>query len=303
MGFQDPGGLRPRYYYGRRHDYVYYPMAWVDTRTGTSYEKGYYDENGKYYGSVAFQENGRYNNVVCRCPYCGTETILTLDNTMGSQQDLSCPSCGAPMQIQSELDEIVSGGSPSAGADDRFYTGSAGTWDRSSYDPEIKETGRKRAWRFALFAVILGLLIAAGRYFAKAPAEPPAVQEEPGLPVVLITEDSGSGVQITPGNPVYLESQDDGYHVVNDIVRADKYLFWDADADSWYDAETDCWLWYNTDVEPNVWQYWYEGISSDYGDYGWMEHYSDGWFIEASDGNWVPVPSQYNTEGLWFIED
>ena len=71
----------------------------------------------------------------------------------------------------------------------------------------------------------------------------------------------------------------------------------------YYDEETECWIWWNTDVDPNVWQYWYEGISSDYGDYGWMEHDDTGWYIEASRGNWIELPSRYDTGNLWYIED
>lgn len=107
MGFLVSQALRPTTYYGRRHDYVYYPASWTDTATGTHYEKGYYDENGKYYDSVAFQKNGRYENVVCYCPYCESKTILNLNNNAGSSQSMQCPNCGAPMQIESELDEIV----------------------------------------------------------------------------------------------------------------------------------------------------------------------------------------------------
>jgi hypothetical protein len=70
------GTLRPRYYYGRRHDYVYYPESWVDESSGRSYAKGYYDENGQYYENVAFEKDGKYENVVCHCPYCDRDTIL-----------------------------------------------------------------------------------------------------------------------------------------------------------------------------------------------------------------------------------
>ena len=83
----------------------------------------------------------------------------------------------------------------------------------------------------------------------------------------------------------------------------DKRLVWDSDSDSFYDAASDCWLWYNTDVEPAIWQYWYEGISSDYGDYGWMEHDSSGWYIEESQDNWIQLPSKYDTGKLWYIAD
>ena len=40
-GYRPFGGMAPRYVYGRRHDYIYYPVAWVDNDTGRSYEKLY----------------------------------------------------------------------------------------------------------------------------------------------------------------------------------------------------------------------------------------------------------------------
>ena len=100
-------GLRPSYLYGRRHDYVYYPESWVDQSTGTSYAKGYYDENGQYYDSVAFQKDGKYENVVCSCPYCGQNTVLNLTAEDAAARNLQCPHCGGPMEIQSELDDYV----------------------------------------------------------------------------------------------------------------------------------------------------------------------------------------------------
>ena len=57
---------------------------------------------------MAFQKNGRYENVVCRCPYCDTKSILNLDNRSGMSQSMQCPNCGGPMVVESELDEIVS---------------------------------------------------------------------------------------------------------------------------------------------------------------------------------------------------
>ena len=107
VGFLISQMLKPTYYYGRRHDYVYYPESWTDSESGTYYEKGYYDENGRYYDSVSFQKNGRYDNVLCQCPYCGTEKLMGLDNRSGSSQSLECPGCGATMEIKSELDEIL----------------------------------------------------------------------------------------------------------------------------------------------------------------------------------------------------
>lgn len=298
----------PRYYYGRRHNYVYYPVSWMDTTSGTFYDSGYYDESGKHYNSVAFQKDGKYENVTCKCFYCGLERVITLDNNVGSTQDINCPNCGAPMEIKSELDELIEERDEPVQVSTLFNPESSSvaasepSYDHSSYDPEVKDDGNKRAWRFAIIAVILGLIIFTGRYLASRSIEPTTVQNVPAPQTVEIVQAPASGIQIVPGQPVYLELQGDGYHVVNDPVRADRILYWDAAADSWYDGESDCWLWYNTDVEPAVWQYWYEGISSDYGDYGWMEHYSDGWFIEASNGNWVSLPAIYGVDELWYIE-
>jgi hypothetical protein len=77
------------------------------------------------------------------------------------------------------------------------------------------------------------------------------------------------------------------------------------DGDDYYDKETDCWFWFNTDIKPGQWQYWYEGISSDFGDYGWMEYDDDEslWYIETSEGNWIKLPEKYDTSKLWHFED
>ena len=74
---------------------------------------------------------------------------------------------------------------------------------------------------------------------------------------------------------------------------------WNSEYESYYDKKSDCYFWYKEDT--NEWQYWYEGISSDYGDYGWMEYdYGDGnWYIETSSGNWEILPDKYDTSKLW----
>ena len=92
------------------------------------------------------------------------------------------------------------------------------------------------------------------------------------------------------------------YRVAESGEAADLTLGWDRDSESYYDPGSECWVWYNTDVSPNVWQYWVEGISSDYGDYGWMEHDETGWYIEADQGVWTEVPAWYDTSGLWYFD-
>ncbi|MBR5419858.1 MAG: hypothetical protein IK115_01775 [Lachnospiraceae bacterium] len=77
------------------------------------------------------------------------------------------------------------------------------------------------------------------------------------------------------------------------------------DGEDWYDSKTECWFWYNDETEPYQWQYWYEGISSDYGDYGWMEYDMDQqkWYIEKAQGDWIVLPEKYDTSALWHFTD
>ena len=299
-----PGGFvaathtRPTYYYGRRHSYAYYPMDWVDAETGTSYQKGYYDENGQRYDSVTFEEGGRYRNVVCHCPYCGQDSILDLSASDVEAHSLKCPSCGGPMEIVSELDAILGEAEPAGNT--HVYN------SEESLKSAFPAKKKKRTWPMvAIVLVALGVLRNAGDRIQQSISQPDSGQ----IQQVVSQPDSGQIQQISvvenpgiTGDAVYLELQTDGsYHVVNDVIRADKILYYDRDADSYFDEYTQCWLWYNTDVEPALWQYWYEGISSDFGDWGWMEHDDTGWYIEESEGNWIPVPERYDTSGLWYI--
>ena len=290
LGYILLGTQRPRMYYGRRHDYMYYPESWTDKSTGTSYQKGYYDENGQYYSDVSFKQDGKYQNVVCRCPYCEQTTILNLDKASSDTLNLQCPHCMGQMEIQSELDEILEGQKTDNTANESIKN-----------QEKTKKKNTKNT--IIIIAAILCLLIA--RHNIKNRFQNIVHQNiQPIETVQLVDNNSESfvhGVQIIPGQPVFLELQQDGYHVVNDVLRADKTLEWSDAYDSWYDPTTDCYLWYNTDVEPPVWQYWYEGISSDYGDYGWMEFDGKNWYIESYEGNWILLPNTYSTENLWEV--
>ena len=83
-----------------------------------------------------------------------------------------------------------------------------------------------------------------------------------------------------------------------------RYCDWDDKMECYYDPDTDCYFWYNDTTKTHTWQYWYEGISSDYGDYGWMEYDSTEkqWYIEVSDGEWIELPTEYDTSYLWHVE-
>ena len=281
MGFIVAGATRPRYYYGSRHDYVYYPDSWTDSNTGTYYEKGYYDENGQYYENVSFEQNGKYENVVCHCDYCGNDVILNLESEDVTCFNLKCPNCTAPLRIVSELDGYIS-------SDDSSGRYSAYSGNNTYRGAQPRK--RKKVWPW----ILAGLLVLSfiGR---RAEENASSYQNSGNTQQIQYTDDS-----VSFGNRIALVSSGANCYSLSDSGAADKTLVWDSDADSYYDAESDCWLWYYSDT--GVWQYWYEGVSSDYGDYGWMEHDLDGWYIEASEGNWIPLPKSYDWNSLWYID-
>ena len=88
------------------------------------------------------------------------------------------------------------------------------------------------------------------------------------------------------------------------VKSIDRTCDWDDEFGCYYDPVTDCYFWYNDTTKTHTWQYWYEGISSDYGDYGWMEWDAkeDSWIIEISDGEWIYLPDRYDTSYLWHVE-
>lgn len=289
IGFLLYSTLKPKYYYGKQHDYVYYPESWTDQGSGTTYEKGYYDENGQYYADVSFTKNGKYENVVCNCPYCGQDTILNLTADDIAAHHLQCPHCGGPMTIKSELDEYL-----------QQPTENTHVYNSEESLRQFTETRKKKKRRkWWIIGLVLLILYAIG----SASEDSYDNNYDQNQTVQQYTDDSdlSSGY----GSEIHLRSNGQNSYRYTDSADQsyDKRLVWDSDADSYYDAASECWLWYNTDVEPAIWQYWYEGISSDYGDCGWMEHDSSGWYIEESQDNWIQLPGKYDTGKLWYIED
>jgi hypothetical protein len=105
----------------------------------------------------------------------------------------------------------------------------------------------------------------------------------------------------SPRTEYVQEVADDSIYI--DVLGRECY--WDDEYECYYDEETDCYFVYADEVNPPEWQYWYEGISSDYGDYGWMSyHYDEGlWYIETSSGNWEVLPDRYDTSDLWHVPE
>lgn len=275
--------IEPIPHYGLHHNYYYYPLSWTDEATGQRYEKGYYDEDGQYYENVVFRRSdGVYQNVVCQCEYC--DTVSKIDWTEGGP--LICPQCGGTMKRLSALDEYTQ---------DPLYQKARQTPGYVDYaDAGKKERHRtlRRAvlWIGLLVLVILGVSAMIRWTSNRTPQYNYTQPPEPALSNVELFGNRVGLVQTAPG--VYRISTDREY---------DRIMRWVPDEDSYYEPESDLYLWYNRDVEPPLWQYWYEPISGDYGEYGWMEYEDGAWFIEASYGNWIEVPARYDTSPLWHI--
>lgn len=278
-----PDGYEPRKHYGvapsthycLRHNYLYYPYAWTDEATGKSYEKGYYDEEGRYYEDVSFRSNGEYQNVLCKCEYCGTTTKLNWREGGA----LICSQCGGSMQIVSALDEYTQ---------DPLYEKTRRYADYVDYADLGKLKKRAVIRRVLLYCGILALAALVLFFvFRKKSGRDPA--------------QTVSNVEIF-GRTVYLTRTEPGVYRITQDGTGDKKMTWDYGEDCYYERESDLYLWYNTDVTPNLWQYWYEPISGDYGDYGWMEYEPTGWYIEADAGEWIAVPPRYDLSPLWHLE-
>ncbi len=271
-------------HYATFHNYIYYPADWVSKKTGRIYHKGFYDENGQHYDNVVFRRNGMYQKVLCKCPYCQS----TFQISFRDGEALKCPSCTANIGIENFLTPI----------------------DTYTQDPNYTsaESARKRSSRSKLLRILIIVTAALASFIGlgfyelhKEKAEESSKAAERALDGGEDPGGAASNVDIF-GKTVYLRAEPDGsYTIVQEKSDSNRQMSWDYGYESYYEKESDCWLWYNTDVAPNLWQYWYEGISSDFGDFGWMEYEEGVWYIESSAGEWIPLPEKYLSDRLWYI--
>jgi hypothetical protein len=103
-------------------------------------------------------------------------------------------------------------------------------------------------------------------------------------------EDDFGGYQAEHHEPMY-------------VAPLGREVSWDDDYESYYDRQTDCYFFQNLDVDPPVWQYWFEGISSDYGDYGWLEWDAKEqcWYVQTGENRWEQLPADKGA-GLWHFD-
>ena len=103
------------------------------------------------------------------------------------------------------------------------------------------------------------------------------------------------------GKYLYLdEIGEDVYKVVSEDQDPEKRLEWNEEFCGYYDDLSDGYVWY--DVKREQWRYWFNGISSDYKDYGWMVYKPEGWRIQKDDVDWIKLPEKYDRSKLWYIK-
>ncbi len=278
----------------KNHDYMYYNEAWIDEKTGVSYRKGYYDENGTYYDadSIVFKKPDGSYEAHYVCDYCGTE----LEANWKEGFYPVCKNCGAEMnKTPVYIDEIINIGTREAS-----YT--------SYSDPgEMATNISKRLFKsmlisFALPIVMIIMIMFSVKMNRDTSSDFERVIYTETAPVEEYdsVEETETNLEIY-GTDIYLdEISPEIYRICDPEEDYEKHITWDYGARSYYDYDSDCYLWYNTDVSPNLWQYWYDDIAGD-NYYGWMECEGEDWYIEVSDTDWELYEG--DTDGLWHIEN
>ena len=104
------------------------------------------------------------------------------------------------------------------------------------------------------------------------------------------------------GNTIWLNEGEPGIWHIAEPETGSRKIGYD-NAYTYYRSLSDgLWFWYDTEQTPSRWQCWYEPISGDFGDFGWMEFRSGEWWIRDKEGAWIQVPGKYDTSSLWYID-
>ena len=278
-------------HYAENHNYAYYPADWE--YDGVFYKRGYYDENGNYYDRVAFSRDGNYYNVLCECPYCGSK----VNRNWLVGEDLKCQNCGGNMEVKTQIDTYTQ---------DPEYT----YYNETA--PLIESRARNGSSSSVMVKIFTAIIIC---MFAAPFIVVPAMviltsifgSVHVGTDGAYVGSSGSSHVQEVSnidiyGTTIYLDYVGDNtYKITNDSSGYDKKLTWDYKEDSYYDKDSRCYVWYNTDVSPNLWQYYYMGISDDFPDgCGWFEYEPSGWYIQRSEYDWDLYSG--DTSYFWHFE-
>lgn len=261
----------------KNHDYLYVHKSWTDEETGVSYQKGYYDEDGTYYDadSIAFKKSDGSYEAHYVCEYCGTEFEANWKEGFYP----TCKNCGAEMiKAPVYIDDIVN--------ITKFTTSEQGNGS-----PAKKSRLVDLIFGCSCAAIIGSVIV---DFASKAPSEEDNYNSTNQEQVIE------TNLEIY-GDEIYLDEVSPNIYVIcTSEDDYEKHVTWDYGARSYYDYDSDCYLWYNTDVSPNLWQYWYDDIAGD-NYYGWMECEGDDWYIEVSETEWETYDG--DTSQLWHIQN
>ena len=235
------------------------------------YPSRWYDEStGTQYEAGYYDENGQYYKNVAVKKGSSYETLL------------ECEYCGTQIKLKWEEGAIPS--CPNCGAQLTNVADNAVVED--ALQDQIVSSGYRRS---SGSGCVKPIIIALSCFFLL-----------PTLFYACMTKI----MNVDIGTPTeYVQEEVSGDSIYIDVLGRECY--WDDEYECYYDEETDFYFVYADEVNPPEWQYWYEGISSDYGDYGWMSyHYDEGlWYIETSSGNWEVLPDRYDTSALWHVPE
>lgn len=259
------------YLFGPKNDrvqYDYYPKD-CESKSGVTFKQGYYDaDTGKHFDNIVMP--GVENYVTC--PHCKKSFLHKWGSTDKADSKVICPYC--------EKDVVV------ANCTNLEYVS-----DKKVLTKEGQKADRKkkaeRWWNNSIlsdiepahvFLVIITLMVIGIIAVPLVKCTSEYKKEQQAIQVgsySTLSEVSAPGATANA-------------YFVPDLNRNVSY---DAAEGNYYDEQTQCWFWFNNRVTPAQWQYWYEGVSNAYGDYGWME-YDTGentWYVEVSAGNWQPI--------------
>ena len=277
---------------GRRHDYIFLPQGYKDPDTRKEYKAGYYDESGNFYERVIIKAGKMRETLAC-CDFCGTQIKLKWES--GALN--SCPNCGATLHEVPDK-TIYDHQLRPVPANPVFKERPGGGHYRSDYGTSYSLGGiiAVSAAVIVLAIIITGVIL--GRIKQNAQRE------------VVYVPAADYDAAMTPTPPDVRS-----YLVHSPVIgplRSKVYIReaggsfeWDDSKREYYCKELKCHLRYTDKNIPGVWEYWFQGVSSDYPDGGWMryDYETKKWQIDTGNNSWTDLPDKYSSYHLWYVKE
>ncbi len=209
-----------------------------------------------------------------KCEYCD----CTVHYTNPEEISNICPNCGAPMErIVNEMPEQPQ-------PVQSTYTNPGNTYEGNDY--ELGKRASRRSLKIVLIALGVSLFTSMGGFFYG-----------------IINGTSHNGYDASgSGSYVHMNGNEIQEMYVEELGRTCR---WSNEYDSYHAPQTDRYFVRDDRSEPACWQYRCEGVSSDFGDYGWMEYdkAEDCWYVEYAEGQWRKLPDAYYSDRLWHFAE